>query len=440
MRLRFISTCALVLVVAPLASRADDLMDAYAQARRADPVLAAADAARWAVREGVAQARAPLLPQVSAGFAFDQSSAPSAAASDPSAASGRSRSRDVSASLNQVIVDVAKLSQLRVARAQADAQDAVYQSALQALAVRVATAYFNVLTAADALVNVQANEDAYRQQVGQAEERYRNGLSASVDVEQARAYHAAARASTIAARTALADAREALAEIIGTPAGDLKTLREDLPMTPPLPADAEVWVQTALAGNPQLRAQQLGVSAAEQSIDVARAGHLPTLTAGVGLGRAASWPIRASTSDGRNVTTLGLVLSVPLFSGGATQSLVRQALRQRDGAAEQLEAQRRAVARTTLDKYRSIVAGIGQIEATRASVDAARKALASIRVGQQLGTQTMTDLLIAIQTLTSAQGSYSAVRHQFILDKLLLQQAAGAIDEADLASVNALLQ
>jgi len=140
------------------------------------------------------------------------------------------------------------------------------------------------------------------------------------------------------------------------------------------------------------------------------------------------------------VTTLGLVLNVPLFSGGATQSLVRQALRQRDGAADQLEAQRRAVARTTLDKYRSVVAGIGQIEATRASVDAARKALASIRVGQQLGTQTMTDLLIAIQTLTSAQGSYSAVRHQFILDKLLLQQAAGSIDEADLASVNALLQ
>jgi outer membrane protein len=427
------------LLATPFAGRADDLMDVYTQARRADPVLAAADATRLAVREGVTQARAPLLPQWSAGVSLGQSSVAGLPAND-AAVADRNRGRALLASLSQVLIDVAKLSQLRVAQAQADAQDAVYQSALQALAVRVASAYFNVLTAADAVANVQANEDAYRQQVEQADARYRNGLSAQVDLEQARAYHAAARASTIAARAALADAREALAEITGTPAGELKTLREDLPMAPPTPADPQAWVQTALAANPQLRAQQLGVAAAEQSIAAARAGHLPTLSANLGVGRSANWPIPASNTDGYTVTTVGLVLNVPLFAGGATQSLVRQALHQRDGAADALEAQRRAVARTVLDQYRRVVADIGQVEATKASVDAARKALASTRVGQQLGTQSMTDLLLAIQTLTSSQSAYSTVRHQYILDQLLLQQAAGAIGESDLAAVNTVLQ
>lgn len=427
-----------VLMAAPLASRAEDLLEVYAQARRADPVLAAADANRWAVHEGIAQARATLLPQVSAGLSFQQLDLSSSAASD--ALPDRDRSRNAQANLSQVVVDVGKVSQLKLARTQADAQDAVYRAAEQTLAIRVASAYFNVLTAADQLANVQANEDAYRQQVEQADQRYRNGLSAQVDVEQARAYYAAARASTISAKTALADAREALSEITGGPLGELKTLREDLPMAAPTPADPQTWVDTALATNPSLQAQRLGVNAAEQSVQVARAGHLPTVTAGVSVGRGNSWPVSLNATDNRTVTTLGVTLNVPLFAGGAVQSQVRQALHQRDSAADNLEQQRRAVARTTLDEYRSVVAGIGQIEANRTSVEAARKALASTRVGQQLGTQTMTDLLLAIQTLTSAQGGYSAVRHQFILDKLLLLQAAGTIGEADLATVNGLLQ
>ena len=86
------------------------------------------------------------------------------------------------------------------------------------------------------------------------------------------------------------------------------------------------------------------------------------------------------------------------------------------------------------------VAGIGQIAATREAFDAAGKALASTRVGRELGTQSMTDLLLAIQNLASAQGTYSLVRHQFVLNRLLLQQSAGSASERDLAAINALLQ
>jgi len=46
----------------------------------------------------------------------------------------------------------------------------------------------------------------------------------------------------------------------------------------------------------------------------------------------------------------------------------------------------------------------------------------------------------AIQTLAQAQAAYAQARHQFILGRLQLQQAAGALTEADLANVNALLQ
>lgn len=429
----------LVPVLAPSTGHAEDLLDIYRAARSADPVLATADAVRAGVRENALQARAVLLPQVAAGFALNQTHTPGAAANDPFI-TDRNRSRALTTSLSQVVVDVSRLAQYRSTREQADAQDASYRASEQALVVRVASAYLGVLTATDALATTLANEDAFHQQVDQAEQRYRNGLSALADLEQSRAFYAAARTNTIGARTSLADAREALTELTGSLPGPLKTLRNDLPTALPRPADPQAWVDAALRDNPSLLAQQRLVAAADQAITAARAGHLPTLTAGIDVGRSAGWPTPISDADGRTVTTIGLQLNVPLFSGGAVDSRARQAYYQRDSARDELERQRRQVGRDTLNRYRSVVAGIDQIGATREAFDSAAKALGSIRVGRELGTHTQTDLLLAIQNLASAQSSYSVVRHRFVLDQLLLQQAAGAVGEADLAAVNALLE
>ena len=414
----------------PRAGHAEDLLQAWQQARSADPVLAAALATRGAVREGVAQLRAPLLPQASASVSFDQNHV---------AGRDDNRARGAGVAVSQVLVDVAQRKRLQAALQGAGAQDAVYSAAEQALLVRVAQAYFEVLMATDLLAAVAANEDAFAQQVEQADQRYRNGLAAMVDVEQARAYRASARANTLTAQKALADAREALAEITGSAPGALARLREELPMDPPAPADPQEWVTTALAQNPLLRAQRSLLGAAEENIAAARAGHLPTLSAALNIGRNNAWPL-AGSNDGRHTTTVGMLLSVPLFSGGGTSATQRQAVYQRDGAREALEQRRRRVMREVQEQYRAVVAGIGQTEATREAVQAAQRALASTRVGQGLGTQSMNDLLQAIQTLGATQAAYSRARHQFVVSRLLLQQAAGTVGEAELTTINSLLQ
>ena len=105
-----------------------------------------------------------------------------------------------------------------------------------------------------------------------------------------------------------------------------------------------------------------------------------------------------------------------------------------------MESQRRQVVRDTLNYYRSVIAGIAQVESAKASVESGQKALEATRAGFEVGTQTLTDVLLAIQTLTSSESSYSQARHQFILNKLLLQQAAGTADVKDIEAINALLQ
>ncbi|MBC7663781.1 MAG: TolC family outer membrane protein [Caulobacter sp.] len=418
---------------APAPALADDLLDVWRLGRANDPVLAAADATRAGTHDLADQARAALLPQASATAAIGRERDTGAARP---VASGHTT--DVALGVSQVVFDAGLWSQLSAARLNADAQDATLLAAQQALCLRVATAYFDALLAADLLTSVQANEDAFSQQVAQSQVRYRSGLDAQVDVDQSRAYQALAHANTIAARQALVDALAAVAEITGQTPAALKTLRDDLPLLAPAPADPQAWADAAAHANPAVWAAQKGVDSAESSIDAARAGHLPSLSAGFNLGRPTGAPY--GDSSARLANTVALTLNVPLFAGGATQARVSQARHQRDGARDGLEAQRRAVERAAKVAYGSVVAGIGQVQATRDSVAAAQASLAATRVGREVGNRTQTDVLNAIQTLAQAQAAYAQARHQFILGRLQLQLAAGALTETDLANVNTLLQ
>lgn len=407
------------------AARAEDLLEVHALARAGDPVLAAAEAARGAAREGVGIARAGLLPQWSLGWQRQR-------------LDGGNTSRELTSRVDQVLVDLGRIARLRSAAARAEGQDLLLAAARQDLAVRATSAYFRVLSATDQLATVQANEDAFAEQVRQAESRFRTGLGAQVDIEQARTYHALSRSNTLAARRALGDAREALAEITGRPVETLKPLAAALPARGPEPAERASWVERALRDNPALRAERLAVEASEHGLDAARAAHLPTVSLGVDSGRVNANP--ALAHNGRTETTIGISVSLPLFSGGLTEATRRQAAFDRDGARDALEQRRRQVARATAEQFDAMQIGVAQIDSTRAAVDAADRALKATQAGQELGTRTMTDLLLAIQTQAQARSAWSQARHQYVLSRLLLAQAAGSVDDAELAGINALLQ
>jgi outer membrane protein len=466
---------ALLLSVLPLAGYGEDLLDAYREARANDPVLSQAQATRLATSEGVTQARALMLPQLNGAFKLNQQPRTNASVggnagsagnylcagagtgastahctpvstdtSDTSALSNHKRTRTPSLNLTQSVLDLSQWANLSSARSLARSQDAMYDAAVQNLYVRVTAAYFSVLTSQDALVFAGANEDASKVAYDQAEQRFQAGLSAVTDVYQAKSYYELAKARTIAARNSLSDAREALTQITGKPVGELKKLREDLPMVPPNPNDPEAWVQAALQSNATVQAGQYKVGAAEHNISAARAGHLPTINASASRSRSTSWLENGSDGNGGGNgsygDTTGLTLNVPIFAGGATQSRVRQSIYQRDSAQHSLETTRRQVVRATLNFYRSVAAGIRQVEANKASVDSGQKALEATRAGFDVGTQTMLNVLNAIQTLTQAESSYSRSRHQLVLDQLQLKQSAGSIDVKDMEMVNAMLQ
>ncbi len=349
------------------------------------------------------------------------------------------RSNQVVSNATQVLVDLSLFQRMQAANRLTSAQEANLRAAEQDLCARVASAYFGVLSAQAALSTAQANEDAFAQQVEQAEKRYASGLSAMIDVEQARTYHALSRGTTVQALAGLRDARQALTQITGRPVGTLQTLTQRLQAAAPAPQDASVWVTQALQGNPAFQAQQLQVDASERSVGAARAAHLPTLGLALESQRLGGEGY-AGVDTGRFNNTLGVRLTIPLFAGGATRAQTQQAVWQREAARLNLELTRRAVVRETQAQYQAVLSGLALIESTGAAVAAADRALAATRAGQALGTRGMTDLLLAIQSQAAAQSALALARHRYVLATLLLQQASGTLNETALANVNQLLQ
>ncbi|MBP6750190.1 MAG: TolC family outer membrane protein, partial [Xanthomonadaceae bacterium] len=280
-----------------------------------------------------------------------------------------------------------------------------------------------------------------------ASKRLEVGLAPITDVHEARAQYDSARANTIVTRNALEDAYRALEEITGKDLRGLKALPQDFQPELPSALDANGWVQTAIDNNPGLKAKEYQLRSAEVNVESARAGHYPTLYFGANYGRSRSDGDQTSSLTGisdafdseSRSRSVGLTLSVPIFSGGATQSQVRSALAQRDLTGDELEQQRRALVRNTRTAYEALVAGISEVEARKAAVFSARSAYEASQVGLEVGTRTVLDVLNNQQTLFNAEREYARSRYNFLQNRLALEQAAGTLDIDDVQDVNRML-
>lgn len=433
---------------------AADLSQAYDLARQSDPQLAAAEARALGQSEGIVQSRAALLPQIEINGNFSDSNGDNRSSrvisinpliQSSSTSNIDTRSRNWVFNVNQTLYDHANYTALRASKARSAKARDDFETAQQDLIVRVADAYFTVLTAVETLVSAKAEETAVKRQLDQAEKRLEVGLAPITDVHEARSRYDTARAATIAAQNAYQNSHEALAEVTGKPLLGLKGLAPDFQPSLPEQQDPARWVQLALDQNPTLRSRLMDLEASESDIATARAGHLPTLNATFAYSDTSTYgtivtsgrtlPTKSAGDD----ATVGIQLRVPLFSGFATQSRVRQAIHTRDAVRDQAEQQRRAVTRQTRNAFRALLDGISEIDARAQALVSARSALEATEAGYEVGTRTIVDVLIGQQQLYAAQTELARARHAFLVNNLRLKQAAGTVEIKDVKAVNAYL-
>lgn len=418
-----------------------DLAEVYRLALTSDPQFRQVAANKRAVLEERPQALANLLPQVNASAdisgtssertGFDNNGNPF------NTRDSNSDGRGYSLSLSQPIFHGDRYVRLKQADNSIKQADAELSAAQIDLALRVSTAYFNVLAAIDNLSFAEAEKRSLSQQLEQAQQRFEVGLTAVTDVQEAQAGYDRAVADEIQAINGIDNAREALREITGEYLVELDPLSDSIPMVEPQPADIDTWSNTAISQNLDVVAAMHGVDIARDEIRVQRSGHLPT----VDLTARRSYSESDTSGQSENTSnSIGLSLNMPLYSGGAVSSRTRASQERLQQRLDLLEQIRRQVHRQARESYLGVISGISRIKALQQAVISSQVALDATRAGFEVGTRTAVDVVTSERALFQAKRDLSRARYDYIISTLNLKQAAGQLTVDDIAQVNQWLQ
>ena len=418
---------ALVIFAGP--THATNILDVYQDAQNNDPVVGAAEAGYLASKEVVPQARANLLPLVSASASTQKTERRFPGSLDPfgnSIPTDEFNDHGWNASLRQPVVNVSSWFSLGSAKRQVAAAEFDLAATKQELIVRVVQAYLNVLRAQDFVETTDAEVTAVKRQLEQVQQRFEVGLVAITDVLESQAAYDSALVRQIQADGDHDIFFETLSTLTGISYDSLDRLSEALPIVDPDPTNEEEWVTTALDQNLGVKAAQENLVSARKNVNARRSDHLPTIDATVQhfTNITGGRSFLGSEIEG---TVYGLQFNLPLYNGGAVRSRVKQAAAQAEQAQQLLTNEQLTVTRDTRNLYRAVATDVVRVRARLQAITSAQKALESTQTGYEVGTRNIVDVLQAQQRLFASTFDYADSRYNYVLDLMLLKQAAGAL-------------
>lgn len=426
----------LALALSPAVVLADDLMAVYRLAREHDPKLQAAEFTYQAGLQKLPQARALLLPTISATTRKnrnrDETITDSSISSRP-AGSAEYDSTEYALNLTQPVFNSASLAEVRRAGAER-------LGAQQDLMLRAVEAYLNVLAAADSLDLARAEKASVARNLETVQGRLQVGLAARADVHEAKARYELAVVQEVEAENELEDRQEALRELTGRRHPSLARLAERIPLALPAPPDVNRWVQAALTQSPILVARRETVESTREEVKRSHAGHYPSLDV---VGSRTRTDADASISGPgirADNTVLGLQLTIPLIQGGLVSARTAEAGHRLSATEQELEGARRNVERTVRSAFLGVVSGVARVNALTQAVTASESALQAKSEGFKAGVNTLLDVLDANRELYRAKRDHARARYGYALSWLRLKQNAGTLSEDDVAHVNGWLQ
>ena len=416
-----------------------DLRQIYQAALAQDATIRASRAAADAGRERLPQARAGLMPSVSASVGRNNNNLDTTTPNIlgiPTTTNDQYFSDNKTLQLRQPLVNMQRWLQFEQAKFVVDEVEATLDRDLQNLVVRVSGSYFEALMTDEQLELVLAQKSTYTAMLDAAKKGLAAGSGTRTDIDDAQARLDMAVAQELEARQNQDLTRRQLQMLVNAPVGAVAKLNVSaLKLEGPQPANLETWTTKAEQNSPEIKALQARLEAARKEVRKAQAGHLPTLDA------VAQW----SNSGSENTTrinsrfenkTLGLQLNVPIFSGGYVNSTIRQAVAEQTRAEESLEALRRDLGVRVHKEYRGVSEGVMRVRALEQAARSADQMLKSTQMSMKAGSRTQLDVLNAQQQYTMALRDLAQARYIYLLSKIKLASLAGDDASVSVSEVN----
>lgn len=422
------------------AAQAQSLQELYDAARSYDATYLSTRAAADAAAARAAQAEALTRPTLGLGASgtLARSDPPTTGAVNSTTLAANLQGRySVYNAANAPTIDKARRA---YAVAQAD-----LESAEQDLMVRLATAYFDVLAAKDALSTTQANKAAIAEQLASAKRNFEVGTATITDTREAQAKYDLAVAQELAADNDLRVKRVTLDQFVGRVGVEPKGLAQPVALPALTSENVDTWVTAADEQHPAVRKARLGLEVAQLDTQIARAGDKPTLDASATVGASNlhnSLNGAAATASGVGTSkqaTIGLTLTYPLYTGGLTQNRIKETLVLEDKARNDLDYARRSVAEATRRAFFGVQSLKAQVAAYEAAESSTKLALEATQLGYKVGVRVNLDVLNAQTQLYSTQRDLAKARYDVLVNSLKLRQASGQLRPEDINATNALL-
>jgi outer membrane protein len=431
----------LVLVTAlcampPVVNSATGLLALFEQAKQHDAKLAQAQAQLAADSEILTQAKAVLLPNVSAQLSYQQNDY------SKDVMFQAKESQQERLQLTQSLYDASAWARYDQAQGLYELALLQFQLSEQDLLLRLAQAYFDVLRSRQLLSLVQAQVNATEMQRDKVAEGVRVGLTNPVDLLEVQARYDMALSDQLQADNQLMIAQENLAKLIGQAApSQLKSLALNtrLSVLTDKPADL---VERFYAQNMSVRLAEVQLGVAEKEVEAQRAGHYPTVLLQASLahqdGKLSSSSFPSSYPYQSN--SIGVSVQVPLYAGGMVDSQVRKAEQKRLAAQQAVRAAKEQSRVDILTLAKTVVSNTSRLSALQQAVKSNEAFLAAAEEGNRVGMRDLVDVLNARTLLLKAQQDLANGLFDDVLTRLKLKQAQGELSVQDLAQVEAFLQ
>ncbi|HSV79695.1 MAG TPA: TolC family protein, partial [Ramlibacter sp.] len=147
-----------------------------------------------------------------------------------------------------------------------------------------------------------------------------------------------------------------------------------------------------------------------------------------------------SISSRHENKSIGVQLSVPIYSGGAVSSQTRQAVAELERTEQGLESTRRELGLRVEKEYRAITEGVLRIRALEQAVRSAETVVISNRRSFEGGSRTLVDVLNAEEQRFVALRDLAQARYMYLLARVRIQALAGLADTATIDEINASLK
>ena len=184
----------------------------------------------------------------------------------------------------------------------------------------------------------------------------------------------------------------------------------------------------ALGIRPEIESGKLNVEMSELNIGIAKAGSLPSLSLSAGIGTnhttGTDFTFTQQIKNGWN-NSIGLTLSVPIFSNRQNRSAIEKARLQFRTSELDLKQASKDLYKTIESLYLDASSAQSQYLAAREQVESANTSFSLVSEQFNLGMKNTVELLTEKNNLLSAQQQLLQAKYMAVLNKALLRFYAG---------------